>query len=163
VANRAFFSYARADGQLANWLWRRLDSYRTPKELVGTEAKLGPVPDRLHKIFRDRDDLSAGRHLDEALRSELENSERLVVLCTPTSAKSKWVNHEVETFLRLGREDRIFPVIGAGEPDSGDQETECFPPVRIWVREFAPGAIGRESLPILVFGLTVEGLALRDG
>lgn len=128
MTNRAFFSYARADGKLANWLWRQLDNYRTPKDLVGIEGKLGPVPDRLHKVFRDRDDLSAGRRLDEALQAELENSERLVVLCTPTSAKSIWVNHEVETFLRLRREDRIFPVIGAGEPDSVDPETECFPP-----------------------------------
>jgi hypothetical protein len=125
---RAFFSYARADDKLANWLHRQLDSYRTPKALIGAEGALGPVPAKLHRIFRDRTDLKAGGHIDKALQKELEDSECLVVLCTPTRAKSQWVNHECETFLRLGREDRIFPVIGAGEPNSGDPDTECFPP-----------------------------------
>jgi hypothetical protein len=34
----------------------------------------------------------------------------------------------VQTFLRTGKEARIFPVIAAGEPDSADPSTECFPP-----------------------------------
>jgi hypothetical protein len=125
---RAFFSYARADDRIANWLHRQLDSYRTPKALVGSKGDLGPVPAKLHPIFRDRTDLEAGGHVDNALQAALEDSETLLVLCTPTSAKSHWVNHEVETFLKLGREERIFPVIAAGEPDSSDPETECFPP-----------------------------------
>ncbi|MEZ5960616.1 MAG: TIR domain-containing protein [Hyphomonadaceae bacterium] len=124
---RAFFSYARADDKIANWLHRQLDNYRTPKSLVGTEGALGPAPAKLHPIFRDRTDLQAGGHLDQSLQQSLEDSECLVVLCTPTSAKSQWVNHECETFIRLGRAERIFPVIADGVPDSGDPETECFP------------------------------------
>lgn len=125
---RAFFSYARADDRIANWLHRQLDGYRTPKALVGAGGALGPVPPKLHPIFRDRTDLQAGGHIDASLQQALEESETLIVLCTPASAKSHWVNHECETFLRLGREGHIFPVIAAGEPDSGDPETECFPP-----------------------------------
>jgi WD40 repeat protein len=125
---RAFFSYARADDRIANWLHRQLDGYRTPKPLVGSEGELGPVPAKLHPIFRDRTDLESGGHVDRALQDALEESETLIVLCTPTSAKSRWVNHEVETFLKLGREAAIFPVIAAGVPDSGDPDTECFPP-----------------------------------
>lgn len=125
---RAFFSYARADDRIANWLHRHLDSYRTPRALVGSNGGLGRVPAKLHPIFRDRTDLEAGGHVDSALQAALEDSETLLVLCTPTSAKSRWVNHEVETFLKLGREERIFPVIAAGEPDSSAPETECFPP-----------------------------------
>ena len=125
---RAFFSYARADDKIASWLWGRLDRYRTPKDWVGTEGKLGPTPEKLHPIFRDRTDLGSGGQITAELQGALEDSERLIVLCTPTSAKSFWVNHEVETFLRLGRENRIFPTIAAGEPDSGNPEAECFPP-----------------------------------
>lgn len=125
---RAFFSYARADDKVANWLHRQLDTYRTPKALVGGESVLGLVPTKLHPIFRDRTDLQAGGHIDQSLQKALEDSDTLVVLCTPTSAKSIWVNHECETFLKLGRGDRIFPVIAGGEPDSADPETECFPP-----------------------------------
>ncbi|MFZ4603639.1 MAG: TIR domain-containing protein, partial [Caulobacterales bacterium] len=125
---RAFFSYSREDDRLANWLWGVLDRYRTPKDLIGAEGKLGTIPEKLHRIFRDRADLGSGGHVKEELQAALEESERLIVLCTPASAKSVWVNHEVDTFLTLGREDRIFPVIGAGAPDTGDPETECFPP-----------------------------------
>lgn len=125
---RAFFSYARADDRIASWLHRQLDGYRTPKPLVGTGGELGPVPAKLHPIFRDRTDLESGGHVDAALQQALEDSETLIVMCTPTSAKSHWVNHEVETFLNLGREAAIFPVIAGGVPDSGDPETECFPP-----------------------------------
>ena len=125
---RAFFSYARADDRTANWLHAQLDRYRTPKSLIGDAGALGPVTAKLHPIFRDRTDLESGGHITERLQEALEASETLIVLCTPASARSQWVNHEVETFLRLGREDRIFPVIAAGEPDSGNPDTECFPP-----------------------------------
>jgi hypothetical protein len=125
---RAFFSYARADDKLANWLHQALDTYRTPKALIGRMGPMGEVPAKLHPIFRDRTDLEAGGHVDQSLQAALEDSACLIVLCTPTSAKSRWVNEEVETFLRLGRETKIFPVIGAGEPDSQNPETECFPP-----------------------------------
>lgn len=126
---RAFFSYARADDRIANWLHRQIDRYRTPMGLVGQTGDLGPIPKKLHPIFRDRTDLQAGGHIDASLQQALEDSETLVVLCTPVSAKSHWVNHECETFLGLGRETRIFPIIAAGQPDSADPETECFPPV----------------------------------
>ena len=49
------------------------------------------------------------------------------MLCTPAAAKSRWVNKECETFINLGREGRIFPVIAAGEPDSAAPDLECFP------------------------------------
>jgi WD40 repeat protein len=126
---RAFFSYARADDRIANWLHHQLDAYRTPRSLIGVEGELGPAPARLYPIFRDRTDLEAGGHVDSALMAALEASETLVVLCTPTSARSAWVNRECAAFIELGREQLIFPIIAAGEPDSGDAETECFPPV----------------------------------
>lgn len=128
MSNRAFFSYSRSDDRIANWLHGALDRYRTPKALIGIEGALGPVPAKLHPIFRDRTDLSGGGHLNERIETALRDSECLVVLCTPSSARSPWVNREVEIFLELGREKQIFPVIADGEPESGDPETECFPP-----------------------------------
>jgi hypothetical protein len=37
------------------------------------------------------------------------------VICSPKAAKSRWVNEEILTFKRLGREHRIFCLIIAGE------------------------------------------------
>lgn len=125
---RAFFSYSRSDDRIANWLHRQLDGYRTPKALVGVDGALGPVPAKLHPIFRDRTDMSGGGQLSERIEEALKDSETLIVLCSPASAASTWVNREVETFIALGRTERIFPVIAAGLPDTGDVERDFFPP-----------------------------------
>lgn len=125
---KAFFSYARPDEKTAGWLHRQLDRYRTPAALRKSLGAFGRPPARLHPIFRDRTDLQAGGELSISLQRALEESEALIVLCSPLSAKSHWVNLEVERFQQLGRQDRIFPVIAAGEPDSADPNLECFPP-----------------------------------
>lgn len=128
ITYRAFFSYSRADDGLADWLWGYLDKYRVPPGLLASGQPLRPPVQNLHPIFRDRFDLSAGGNLSLRLQSALERSDNLIVLCTPDSAKSAWVEHEVQTFLRTGKESSIFPVIAAGEPESADPSTECFPP-----------------------------------
>ncbi|WP_077145947.1 toll/interleukin-1 receptor domain-containing protein [Sphingopyxis sp. KK2] len=125
---RAFFSYARADGKLAAKLHRFLDSYKVPKALQGMAGKRGPVPATLHPIFHDREDLAGGGELGDRLRAALESSEALIVLCTPNSARSHWVDEEVRLFRAKNGNDAIFPVIGDGDPDSDDPEVQCMPP-----------------------------------
>jgi WD40 repeat protein len=125
---RAFLSYSRSDDGAANWLHRQLDQYRTPRGVAGTIAGGAKVPRTLHPIFRDRTDMSGGGQLSEKIASVLADSEMLVVLCSPAAARSAWVNSEVETFLSLGREGRIFPVIRDGLPDTDDVERDFFPP-----------------------------------
>ncbi len=53
------------------------------------------------------------------------------MICSRTAAKSRWVNEEILTFKRLGREDRIFCLIVDGEPgasaDPAQAQLECFP------------------------------------
>lgn len=130
---RAFFSYARADEHTANWLWGLLDRYHTPQTLIGAAGEFGPIPARLHPIFRDREDLSGGGALPERLRRALADSDALIVLCTQASAESAWVNQEVLAFLEFGREDRIFPVIAnsnAAWPADGPAENYMPPALR---------------------------------
>ena len=124
----AFLSYARADDKLASWLHRKIDGYSAPKALVGTTGAHGLVPPKLFPIYRDRTDQQSGGSLSAQLETALAASENLIVLCTPSSAKSKWVNSEVEAFIRLGKSSRIFPVIGDGVASTTDLETTCYPP-----------------------------------
>lgn len=127
ISYTAFFSYSRADDVIANWLWKTLDKYRTPSGLSDPQGKpLGQK--KLHPIFRDRFDLSAGGKVSERLGDALSRSRHLVVLCTPSAASSLWVEHEVTTFMEQGKAHMILPVIGAGIPNSGNPKTECFPP-----------------------------------
>lgn len=125
---RAFFSYARADGKLAARLHRFLDSYKVPRALQGMAGKRGPVPATLHPIFRDREDLAGGGELGDRLRAALDSSAALIVLCTPNSARSHWVDEEIRLFRAKNGNDAIFPVIGAGDPDSDDPAIQCMPP-----------------------------------
>ena len=48
--------------------------------------------------------------------------------CSPRSAQSPWVGAEIDTFVELGRRDRIIPVIVEGRPYSDDPATECYNP-----------------------------------
>ena len=48
---RAFISYSHRDREWADWLHRRLESYRVPKKLVGALTREGSVPRRLTPIF----------------------------------------------------------------------------------------------------------------
>ncbi len=128
VRYKAFFSYSRADDFVADWLWEYLDRYQLPQDGSLKATLFSSTSASLHPIFRDRFDLSAGGELLGKLRSALERSDSLIVLCTPASAKSAWVDEEVQTFLAMGRADRILPVIAAGEPDSAEPSKECLPP-----------------------------------
>lgn len=128
----AFISYSHRDLGWANWLHRALERYRVPSRLVGQASRDGAVPKRLYPIFRDRDELPSSPDLDSEIHRALRASRYLIVICSPRSAASKWVNEEVRYFKSLGREDRVVCLIVDGEPnasvDSLRVAEECFPP-----------------------------------
>jgi tetratricopeptide (TPR) repeat protein len=91
---------------------------------------IGTVPARLAPIFRDRDELSASSDLSTELRARLEQTLFLIVVCSPSSAKSTYVNEEVLAFKRLHGESRVLALIVGGEPGgpaTGGAQGECFP------------------------------------
>ncbi len=118
----AFLSYSHKDAGVARWLHRRLESYRIPRRLAGTEGERGPVSERLTPIFRDREELPAGHDLSQKVRAALSASENLIIICSPASAASPWVQREIAAFRELCPERPVLAAIVAGEPPS------CFPP-----------------------------------
>ncbi len=76
--------------------------------------------------FRDVTDLKPGL-LAEEINNALRNSEWLIVVCSPRSAKSPWVCKEAQTFIDLGRADHIIPFVIEGSPFSDATATECYP------------------------------------
>ena len=124
---RAFISYSHADQRQARWLHRALETYRVPGRLLGRETATGVIGKRIGAIFRDRDELPVASDLSGAINQALEASQFLIVLCSPKSAASKWVNQEVINFKRLKGASSIIAVIVSGEPYAGN-ETECFCP-----------------------------------
>ena len=114
-----FISYSSLDNEWAIWLRHELEHYHLPASFNGRTD----VRDNLRKVFRDRDELSAGPEWDEQVGKALAATNNLIVICSPNAAKSEAVNKEVETFIALGKEDHIFPFIV-----EGDKPENCFPP-----------------------------------
>lgn len=141
---RAFLSYSHADEKSARWLLRRLEAYRVPRNLVGTPGRDGPIPAKLGQMFRDRDELPSAGDLSSTIAAALNDSSALVVVCSPASAKSRWVNAEVQAFRASGRGDLIFSFIVGGDPASREQGSACFPSALI--EPESPGGAEREPL-----------------
>ena len=114
----AFISYKSADVEWAMWVQHELEHYYLPASFNGRTD----IRRELRPIFRDIDELSAG-NLPDQIRQALENSQNLIVICSPKAAEAPWVNQEVETFISIGKTDRIFPFIVEGNSPS-----EFFPP-----------------------------------
>lgn len=111
---KAFISYSHRDLKTAVWLHRALEAYRAPRGLArGAEDRSWGM---LRPIFRDRDELSASLDLNEVIRSALDRSDALIVLCSPASAASRWVDQEVDYFLKTRDAGRIICVIAPGLP-----------------------------------------------
>ena len=122
---RAFLSYSHRDRAWAKWLHASLESYRVDPDLIGRETIAGPIPKTLGPIFRDREDFAAGHSLTAQTLSALNASKFLIVVCSPSAAKSDYVNEEVRRFKAADRSCRVIPFIVEGEP--GDSKCECFP------------------------------------
>lgn len=121
---RAFISYSQKDKVWGARLHRWLEGYRLP---AGVRSDMDATR-RLGRFFRDVDEMPATADMTLRVRRSLELSEFLIVICSPRSARSKWVTAEIRYFRKLGRGQNIFAFIIDGEPNSRDPETECFPP-----------------------------------
>jgi hypothetical protein len=133
-----FLSYRHADNraegrQWATWLHQRIETYEVPADLVGTKNDRGGIiPSRIFPVFRDEEELPADADLSQPIAKALENSETLLVLCSPGAATSRFVAEEIVRFKSLGRKDRVLAAILSGEPNATapgiiSDRVECFP------------------------------------
>lgn len=156
----AFISYSRKDEKWAKWLQRKLESYKLPTTIHNeyTSSKY------LRPVFRDKTDLNTGILASE-LRNELDQSKFLIVICSPNSAKSKWVSEEVRAFIEQGRINDIIPFIVDGTPqdyqnDNPEEckEGECFP---CFLRQFTKEHPDQELLGINIKEVGKEPAFIR--
>jgi tetratricopeptide (TPR) repeat protein len=145
---RAFISYSHRDRKAAEWLHRALETYRAPRRLTTTAGGLSRR--RLTPIFRDRDELSASSDLGEVIRDALDRSDALIVLCSPASAGSHWVDQEVAYFLKDHGLGQVICLIAPVTP-SGAPLGELLPPAL------------RAALPVGVEPLAVDPRRDADG
>lgn len=111
-----FLSYAHADEGIAARLHKALETFDVPKDLAASEqSKLSP-------IFRDTAELTAHHSLSEKIQEAVGTSRTLIVLCSPASQKSHWVNEEIKLFRNRHGESSILCVLAKGTPETS------FPP-----------------------------------
>ena len=110
----AFISYNHnpRDNKIVATLQRQLENYRIPKEI---RAATGV--DKIERVFLDKGELEVAGDLNKVICDALENTDYLIVICSPESKKSIWVQREIEYFLRNHSIDNILTVITAGEPN----------------------------------------------
>ena len=159
---RAFISYSHQDEAWAQWLHKALETYRVPSRLVGTQTTAGIIPRRLEPIFRDRDELPSAADLSAKVNEALAQSAALIVVCSPRSATSRWVNEEVLAFKRLRRSHPVLCLIVDGEPNATDlrgrEAEECFAPAL----RFRLGADGQPTTE-RTESIAADARAGRDG
>src|SRR5262249_14968669 len=119
-------SYAHADTAWAKWLHAALEGSRIDKDLVGRATALGPVPQTLRPIFRDREDFSGGHALTDATVAALDASAALIVICSTIAATRPAVNEEVRLFRSRHPDRPVIPVIVEGAfPDNFPPALRC--------------------------------------
>lgn len=106
AAYSAFLSYARADEDVAQWLVRYLENL-----WVAAPKLTRPF----RRVFRDADELGASHSLGDTLKLRLDQSERLIVLLSEASLKSRWVTEEIDYFRSQHPSRPIFALV-VGEP-----------------------------------------------
>src|SRR4051794_5140114 len=130
----AFISYrhAPADRRWPIWLHRAMEAYRVPKRL----RRSAGLPPRVGRVFRDEEELPASADLSKEIDAALEQSRFLIVVCSPRTPASAWVNQEVRRFRDMGRHDRILALLIDGEP------ADSFPPSLREIRRTVADAAG---------------------
>ena len=114
---KAFISYRHLPLQMevAKAVHRRIEHYTVPKNLRKDGAR------KVGLVFRDQDELPIAGSLSANIQTALDNSEFLIVICTPETSGSEWVLREISYFLEHHDHDHVLAVLADGDPD------EAFP------------------------------------
>jgi tetratricopeptide (TPR) repeat protein len=132
VKYAAFISYNHKDRRWANWLHRALETYRIPEHLHGRDSPVGVLGPKLLPVYQDREEMVSSADLATSVKVALSQSATLIVICSPSAVRSRWVDEEIRTYRALGREKFIHYLIVDGEPHASrtaglDASLECFP------------------------------------
>ncbi|HSE11050.1 MAG TPA: TIR domain-containing protein [Rudaea sp.] len=170
---KAFISYSHDDERSARWLQHALERYKIPKTLRKAHPEM---PARLFPIFRDRDELASSTDLSESIQRVMADSEAMIVVCSPTSARSQWVNEEVRRFREMRGDERIFCLLVGGSPKV-DAADCAFPPALLrsdegkparepLAADVTPGGDGERNAMLKIaaalLGVGIDELKRRD-
>jgi hypothetical protein len=92
----AFISYRHVEPDRTWAIW---ESFVIPSGLRNP-----PDYKRIGRVFRDEEELAASPHLSEDIRDALRRSDWLIVVCSPRSKASEWVDADRSPLPRSSTE-----------------------------------------------------------
>ena len=121
-AHDAFISYSRRDRAFAALLEKSLKAYRPPNGIGAAQRYL--------TVFRDESDFT-GTEYFAAIDTQLRQSRKLIVLCSPAARGSRFVDDEVRRFIQARSSADVIPLLLAGVPNNevraGQEDQMAFP------------------------------------
>jgi len=118
----AFISYRHLepDKSAASKLQKLLESYNPPKSVM-------PKKFSKWRIFRDETELSSSSNLSTEIKSALEKSKFLIVVCSEKTKLSRWCMEEISYFKQLhnGSNSNIIPIVVDGKPEDVFPDELC--------------------------------------
>ena len=111
----AFISYRHNDLDkfVATNLHHLLETYKLPKSIIKNNNL---EKTKIERVFRDQEELPLSNSLEDPIVKALENSDYLIVICSPRLKESIWCKKEIETFIKLHGRSRVLAVLVEGEP-----------------------------------------------
>jgi outer membrane protein assembly factor BamB len=109
MAHDVFISYSRKDREFAIRLQKALANYAPPRDLS--------LPRRRLDVFRDEEDFTGAEYY-QSLDRHLNNSGKLIVLCSPAARGSQFVNDEIRRFAGKKGAENIIALLVAGLPNN---------------------------------------------
>lgn len=180
----AFISYRHSelDSFVAETLHKQLESFKLPRGVVRNktlemrqpEAKCSEVirqengdveqhrptvltrevKTRIHRVFRDKEELPLATNLADPITEALQNSEYLIVICSPRLPESMWCRKEIETFIEMHDREHVLAVLAEGEPDTSFPEELLY---REAEEKQPDGSILKVKIPVEPLAADVRG------
>ncbi len=157
----AFISYRHCelDQFVATTLHKELEAFRLPKTIQKQLNAKGITKKKIERVFRDRDELPITNNLNDPITNALQNSDFLLVICSPRLKESLWCRKEIETFIKMHGREHIFAVLIEGEP------ADSFPEELLYEEKITVDASGNEhveKMPIEPLAADVRGNSKKE-
>lgn len=173
----AFISYRHSelDSFVAETLHRQLENFKLPGNVAKrksaqagntTEALAdhgaaadASVKTRIQRVFRDKEELPLASNLADPITEALQNSEYLIVICSPRLPESMWCRKEIETFIAMHDREHVLAVLVEGEP------AVAFPEELLYreEQELGPdGSVIRMKTPVEPLAADVRGANYKE-
>lgn len=140
----AFISYRHSelDMFVAKKVHKGLETFKVPHAVAKKTGKK-----KINRVFRDQEELPIGSDLGDNIESALKESEFLIVICSPRTPESYWVQKEIATFIKMHGREHILAILVEGEPD------ESFPEIL---------TVDEEGTPIEPLAADVRGRTKQE-